>query len=121
MKSVAHLRQKVSRVLHCYGVGMLLIMEDMGQKPVVRANEVGCFCLADNRSALTAHPWIYDYHMDSSTRKIAIRGINQECSTVNILWRNSVREINNLDLRIDIQDYAFHSTDVVIACPKIGH
>ena len=40
---------------------------------------------------------------------------------MNILWRNSVRDVHNPGLRTYIENHAFHDTDEVIAHSKIGH
>jgi len=57
--------------------------------------------LNEQSISIRTETWIDDAEVNRARRKVFVNGNEVECSGVDILWRNVVRDVNNLRGGID--------------------
>jgi hypothetical protein len=120
MKGFANWLQEImlgSDVANDNGV---LLFVNAGEDTVVWRNEILILAADEDGAAFRAHAGIHDDHMDAARREIGISGGNGQSAIEQVERGDLVGDIDDLRLRIDLQDYAFEHADEMVVGAVVG-
>src|SRR5258706_14935321 len=98
----------------------LLPLKRQAQHPIVRTDKVTAIKFKQNRPARAANSWVDHHHMDRAGWKIAYGVLQDQRSSQDILCWHTVAQIDDLYLRIDRRDDAFHDPNEGILVTEVG-
>jgi hypothetical protein len=104
----------------------LVFFPEQTQNAVVRADEVTFIPLEQEGSTYAAYSRVNDRDMNGSSREVSYRMAHNHRRRKNVLGRNSVCQVHNGRLRIDLGNDTFHDAHewickAEVACQRNQH
>ena len=88
----------------------LCFLKDQAEDAVVRADEIIAFRYDDDRASAAADAGIDNGKMDRALGKVAVGGFEGEGGFPDVLRSDLMGDVDDLGLRIDLEDHAFHAS-----------
>ena len=96
------------------------IVVDETEEPVIRADEIITFRHGDDRPPAAADSGIDDSEVNRPLREMAVGGLQDVGCFPDVLRGDFIRDVDDLSLRVDLEDDPFHARRKGISRPKIG-
>jgi hypothetical protein len=90
------------------------------QQTIIRANIESPFCLNDDGTTFTSHPWVHDGNMNRPLRKVGHRAREEKGAHSNIELLNLMRNIDDSGFRRNREDNRLHLSNEGVQQTKIS-
>ena len=94
--------------------GVRLSLQDIGQDPVVRPHEKLISRRDGNRFTRTPDSGIHHGQVDSVRREVRVSLAEREGGRADILRGNRVRDVHEVEIRVDSQHHPLHCRDEMV-------